>query len=216
VYKTKNYIPNKMAGQCGHEHHDHGPKVEDLGSLYTLYTKIDVQKVQCLNEDKEGSGVTVFKPWHERLDTENFVESDCDEELLFNIPFTGSVKLKGIIIIGGEDNYHPSKMKLYKNRPHMTFDDTGAQCDQEFDLQPDHEGKLEYYTKVAKFSNVEHLSIYLPSNFGEDTTKVYYIGFKGDFTKSHKHGVTICNYEARANPADHSVKDFNPTSHSVQ
>ena len=29
--------------------------------------------------------------------------------------FCGSVKLKGIIIIGGEDDMHPSKMKMYKN-----------------------------------------------------------------------------------------------------
>jgi len=33
--------------------------------------------------------------------------------------------------------------------------------------------------------------------------------------KAHKHGVTICNYEAKANPADHKASDFNPTSHSV-
>ena len=38
--------------------------------------------------------------------------SDADEELLFNIPFTGDVKLKGLIVMGGEDGYHPSKVKL--------------------------------------------------------------------------------------------------------
>lgn len=41
-----------------------------------------------------------------------FVSSDADEELLFNIPFTGNVKLKGLIIMGGEDGYHPSNVKL--------------------------------------------------------------------------------------------------------
>ena len=35
----------------------------------------------------------------------------------------------------------------YKNRPNMTFDDTGAEADQEFDLNPDHSGVLEYKTK---------------------------------------------------------------------
>jgi len=81
-----------------------------------------------------------------------FVESDADEELLFNIPFTGNVKLKGVIVIGGEDDYHPSAMKLYKNRPNMTFDDTGAEADQIFEMQPDRQGALEYQTKVARFN----------------------------------------------------------------
>lgn len=41
-----------------------------------------------------------------------FVQSDADQELLFNIPFTGNVKLKGIIIIGADDDTHPNKVKL--------------------------------------------------------------------------------------------------------
>ncbi len=51
------------------------------------------------------------------------VESDADEELLFNIPFTGNVKLKGIIIAGENGETHPASVSLYKNRPFMTFAD---------------------------------------------------------------------------------------------
>lgn len=32
--------------------------------------------------------------------------------LFFYFSFTGSVKLKGVIIIGGEDDTHPSEMRL--------------------------------------------------------------------------------------------------------
>ncbi|XP_014672731.1 PREDICTED: PITH domain-containing protein CG6153-like, partial [Priapulus caudatus] len=144
-----------------------------------------------------------------------FVESDCDEELLFNIPFTGNVKLKGIIVIGGEDETHPSAMKLYKNRPHMTFDDVTVAPDQEFEMQPDYEGVLEYATKPVKFSSTTHLSIYFPKNFGADTTKVYYMGLRGEFTQAHRHEVTICSYEARANPSDHKTNLFEESQHSI-
>ena len=52
--------------------------------------------MECLNESEEGGGKRVFRPWQNRLDKgpSNCVISDCDEELLFNIPFTGNIKLK--------------------------------------------------------------------------------------------------------------------------
>ena len=59
----------------------------------------------------ENSGRLVFKPWERRLDKTECVESDADEELLINIPFTGDVKLKGLIVIGGEDDTHPDKVE---------------------------------------------------------------------------------------------------------
>lgn len=123
-------------GHCHHEHHDHDHSSSDeLGIQYNLYEKIDKDNVQCLNESVEGSGKTVFKPWEKRLDRTDvslvilaghlraqshsyphslfqFVESDADEELLFNIPFTGNVKLKGIKIVSEESDAHPAKLRL--------------------------------------------------------------------------------------------------------
>ena len=83
-----------MSGH-GHSHShgcDHGEagKVgEESGVAYSLYQKIDMNNLTCLNEETDGSGKTVFKPWESRLDREKFVQSDADEELLINIPFTG-------------------------------------------------------------------------------------------------------------------------------
>ena len=76
---------------------------EQQGLAYSLYQRIDMNDLTCLNEETDDSGKTVFKPWESRLDRENFVLSDADEKLLFNIPFTGDVKFK-VIIIGGENN----------------------------------------------------------------------------------------------------------------
>ncbi|KAL7741269.1 hypothetical protein ACLKA6_015152 [Drosophila palustris] len=209
----------------GHSHdHGHGCSHEatdvdhalEMGIEYSLYTKIDLENTECLNEEIDGSGKTVFKPYEKRQDTSKYVQSDADEELLFNIPFTGNIKLKGIIICGANDDSHPNRVKIFKNRPKMTFDDAHGKADQEFELTRDVRGEIEYSPKVVTFSSVHHLSLYFPSNFGDDNTRIYYIGLRGEFSEAHYHGVTICNYEARANAADHKEKAFDGVGRAIQ
>ncbi|KAJ8935746.1 hypothetical protein NQ314_012672 [Rhamnusium bicolor] len=50
---------------CGDANHQH--ETEEIGIHYSLYTKINKDNLQCLNEVTEGSGKTVFKTWEERL-----------------------------------------------------------------------------------------------------------------------------------------------------
>lgn len=62
-----------MAGH-GHSHGcggcdaEHTIASEDNSSSFNLYQKIDIDRVQCLNETTDDSGKTIFKPWSERLD----------------------------------------------------------------------------------------------------------------------------------------------------
>jgi len=57
-------------GPCSCEHdHDDDESLE-RGTLFSLYLKIDTERVRCLNEAHDGSAKTVFKPWHERMDKE--------------------------------------------------------------------------------------------------------------------------------------------------
>ena len=60
-------------GGHGHGHgcsdeHDHDDP--ERGRQFSLYTKINKDHVECLNESVEGSGKDIFKPWDERLDKE--------------------------------------------------------------------------------------------------------------------------------------------------
>ena len=41
-----------------------------MGIMYSLYQKIDIDHVICLNEEEEDSGKTIFKAWENRLDKE--------------------------------------------------------------------------------------------------------------------------------------------------
>lgn len=98
----------------------------------------------------------------------------------------------------------------------MTFDDVTCAADQEFPLEKDPTGSLEYSTKVVAFSSVYHLTIHIPINFGGDTTRIYYIGLKGEFQERHHHGVTICTYESRPNVSDHKNNIFDQVNHTIQ
>lgn len=39
------------------------------------------------------------------------------------------------------------------------------------------------FSRIARFSNVYHLSIHFSKNFGAETTKIFYIGLKGEWTE---------------------------------
>uniref|UniRef100_H2ZCF5 PITH domain-containing protein 1 n=1 Tax=Ciona savignyi TaxID=51511 RepID=H2ZCF5_CIOSA len=203
---------------CDHSHdhgHDHSHDHEDKSTSFSLYLKINLPQLECLNESEEGSGKKVFKPWDQRLDRELYVESDVDPELLFNIPFTGNVKLKSIALLGGENDTHPKCMKLFKNIPNMCLDQTGKEADQAFELPHAYTDVLQLPTKIARFSNINHLSIFFPENYGSETTKIYYIGLTGDFMQAQRQEILITNYELAANPADHKQKLNNMSNHMI-
>lgn len=59
----------------GHDHDCAGESSEsdylkEIGIQYSLFKKIDMENLECLNESEEGSGKTIFKPYEERLNFE--------------------------------------------------------------------------------------------------------------------------------------------------
>lgn len=67
-----------------------------------------------MNEEVPGSCRGVFKPWHERLNHDGAVlrSQDDDPELLLYVPFDGSLTLKAICVIGGDNGSGPAKMRV--------------------------------------------------------------------------------------------------------
>jgi hypothetical protein len=85
----------------------------------------------------------------------------------------------------------------------MTFDEA-INPDQEFELEKnDLSGSIEYSTKQVTFNNIHNLSIYFNQNFGAETTRLYYIGLRGEWSEAHYHGVTLCTYESMPQMEDH-------------
>lgn len=40
-----------------------------------------------------------------------------------------------------------------------------------------------WFPRIARFSNVQHLSIHISKNFGAESTRVYYIGLRGEYSE---------------------------------
>lgn len=53
-------------GGCSHESSDSDYQKE-IGIQYSLFKKIDLDNLECLNETDEGSARNVFKPYEQRL-----------------------------------------------------------------------------------------------------------------------------------------------------
>lgn len=205
---------------CDHGHGhggccNHGDDAaESFQSGYSLYQKINTVNLECLNEKLDGSGAKVFKPWTERFNAEEFVESDCDAELIFNIPFTGDVKLKGVIVIADENL---AKVRLFKSKMRMSFDDVTAEADQELTITHDPQGTLEYPVKPTKFFNMHQLTMHFLNKDKDDDNfpcKVYYVGLKGEYTPSNRDGIVIANYEIR--PTEGIPEELRKNAREIQ
>ncbi|CAF3658342.1 unnamed protein product [Rotaria sp. Silwood1] len=72
------------------------------------------------------------------------------------------------------------------------------------------------YASPSHFSRVTHLSLYFPSNFGNETTRIYYIGLCGEYLGEVQFKVVITTYEATPQLKDHKVDDFQPGTREIQ
>ncbi|KAH0642369.1 hypothetical protein KY289_033343 [Solanum tuberosum] len=130
---------------------------------------------------------------------------DRIEEL--HIMFTADVKIKSIAIVGGADGTSPSKMRAFVNRDGIDFSDAQSmQAIQEWDLAENLQGVLEYQTRYSRFQSVGNITLHFPDNFGADTTRIQYIGLKGEATQMKRDVVANIVYEIMPNPSDHKIR----------
>ncbi|MQL00583.1 hypothetical protein EI005_25595, partial [Escherichia coli] len=85
-------------------------------------------------------------------------------------------------------------------------DAQSMQAIQEWDLVENMQGVLEYQTRYSKFQSVANITLHFPENFGGDTTKIHYIGFKGEATQLKRDVVATIVYELMPNPSDHKTR----------
>ncbi|KAJ1724699.1 hypothetical protein LPJ53_001060 [Coemansia erecta] len=192
----------------GHDHdHDHShDQPADTGMADSLFSKVNVDLVRCLNESTPDSIKCVFKPYHQRLDTTQFASSDPDDpELLVYVPFTAMIKLKSIFIWGGPDDSSPSEVRVFANREDLDFDSIGdAEPTQQWALARGAREPVEYPVRATKFGSVRSLVLHFPACFAGDESTVYFLAFRGEWTELQDKPV-VAIYELKPNAADHKV-----------
>jgi len=194
-------------GSCGdeshgHDHHGHDHGVpEEQGHRDNLWARIDRDNVVVLNAES-GKGSDVIKTWDARLDEEVYLESDADDQMIIRVPFTGSVKLRALLLKAGPGDQTPAKVALYSNVEHLDFSDIAERKPtQEFNVAQSRE-LGEYHVMPAKFPNVTSITLFYPASQGADTTKIFYVGFLGSWTE-RKDTPVVAVYEVKPNLADH-------------
>ncbi|KAJ7393800.1 Thioredoxin-like protein 1 [Desmophyllum pertusum] len=132
---------------------------------------------ECLNEsdDHHLSAALAKGP--------DYLESDCDEQLLVTISFNQAIKLHSLKIQGPDDGRGPKSIKLFTNLTKSMDFDSAESFQAVFTLELTPDDLIEDVIiplKYVKFQNVSSLTLFFQNNQGgEETTAVNYIGFIG-------------------------------------
>ncbi|KAK4692608.1 hypothetical protein P7C71_g4627, partial [Lecanoromycetidae sp. Uapishka_2] len=189
----------------GHDHgHDHSDEVEP--AVQTLIWKqIDFNNIRTLNESEPNAGARIVKKaYQQRLHADPELVSDSDEQLLMFVPFAGQLKLHAILIRADTSDSCPHTLKVYHNRDDLDFGTASDLSPTQTLTVSQTNDVQELQVKRAKFGNTYNLTLFMEDNYGDDVTRVYWIGFKGEFTELNREPFEVL-YEKAANPKDHEL-----------
>ncbi|KAI6171499.1 putative thioredoxin [Aphelenchoides bicaudatus] len=128
-----------------------------------LQTFLDRSNLECLNEDSDHNIRALFE-------SGGVLQSDCDEQLIINIPFSQPVKIHSIQV-GGPNGKAPKSVKIFANIP-QTLDFDKAQSSEPIQTLDFEENALQGL-KFVKFQNVKNLLLFVENNVeGGDVTAI--------------------------------------------
>lgn len=126
------------------------------------------------------------------------------QELTEAASFAGVLKLHAVLIRSADDTSSPKTLKLYHNRDDLDFSTASdlaptqtLHVSQTNDVQ-------ELPVKRTSFGNVYNLTLFVEDSHGDDVSRIFWIGFKGEFTQLNREPIEVL-YEKAANPKDHEL-----------
>jgi len=144
----------------------------------SLLEFLDLSQVNCLNESAEHlfSSIVSAKALNT---TPTYLLSDADQQLLLNIHFNQSVRVRAIVIKSSGGDSAPKRVKLLVNRPSIGFEDVEDAEEpgvaQILDLsQDDVQQGRPVSLRFVRFQTVNSLHIFVVSNRGDtqDETRI--------------------------------------------
>jgi len=142
----------------------------------SLLSTLDPQQINCLNESTEHNLKSLLSS--DPSTSSNYLLSDADEQLLLNIPFNQTVRIKSIAFKTSNIPQGPLQIKLLINRPSLGFEDVDdadeKQVAQILEVTEDQlkDGKR-IPLRFVRFQSVNSLHIFVASNQGgEDETRI--------------------------------------------
>lgn len=143
----------------------------------SLLEFIDLSQLDCLNENSEHTVKSILAQ-KKRNTTSSYLISDADEQLLINIRFNQSVRVRSIVIHASVIGQAPCTIKLAANRPNLGFEDienaTEPEIAQVLTLTEEDvtEGRP-IPLRFVRFQAVTSLHIFIGSNHGhEEETRI--------------------------------------------
>lgn len=161
-----------------------------------------------MNEQTPGMGIKTIKPFDKRNDESDYLESDADDQLIIRIPFIGSVKLRSLMIKASPADQIPSEIHVFPNLETLDFEEASdgtVQATQKLQSIAITRDVVTYPLKTAKFNNVRSITLFIPASLGSETSRIYFIGFKGEWLgNQRREGPSNIVYESAPQVKDHA------------
>ena len=116
-----------------------------------------------------------------REDAGLFCTSDDDEQLIITVPFRQLVNLTSISIAGPGDGTAPKAVKIFVNKPNLSFDNCNKKATETLDLTPEQVADgARIELDFTQFQNIRCVSFFVDTNQGGgDVTNVSKIVVSG-------------------------------------
>ncbi|KAI0075789.1 DUF1000-domain-containing protein [Panus rudis PR-1116 ss-1] len=149
----------------------------DESNDVSLLEFLDGSQINCLNEAGDHTLKSILSA-KQKNDSSSYLLSDADEQLLLNIPFNQTVRVRSLVIQASDVERAPKRIKIFINKPSLGFEDVEdaeePEASQIIDLTEDQvkEGKR-IPLRFVRFQSVSSLHIFVVNNTsGSDETRI--------------------------------------------